>query len=165
MVRIHVGQPFTQSHSVFMEAKSLQELVPFAIIPANAARFAARIVKTTRELDQIELDYSIESLKLVDEILEASRSFEGVTPLKIAATLFGYGCYVGEVIIRNNPGAHWTTLTEDETESSLNSGLVVIMPQGTQVNPIGKAEKRLLNGDLDSLAGFYDFIIKLDREP
>ena len=148
-----------------MEAKSLQELVPFPIMPENAARFAERIVQTTRELDHIELDYSVASLKLVDHILEMSNRYKGVTPRKIAATLFAYGCYVGEVIVRNNPGAYWSLLDDDETESSLNSGLVVMMPLGTQVNPIGKAEKRLLNGEGDSLAHFYDVIVKLDREP
>ena len=148
-----------------MQPESLQQLVPWEIIPQNAARFAARIVLTTRELDGIDLDYSVGSLKLVDEILEASSRHEGVTPLKIAATLFGYGCYVGEVIVRNNPGAHWSSLPDDERESSLNSGLVVMMPLGTQVNPIGKAEKRLLNGEGDSLQEFYKFIVNLDNEP
>ena len=73
-------------------------------------------------------------------------------------------CYVGEVIVRYNPGSRWIELPDDETESSLNSGLVVQLPQGIEVNPIGKAEKRLVNGDGDSIAHFYKEIVRLDAK-
>src|SRR5262245_47755661 len=147
-----------------MKIESLQQIVPYEITPENAARFAERIVAVTKDQDQIDLDYSIASLKKIDEILEAWMGHKGITPRKVAASLFGYGCYVGEVIVRNNPGAHWIMLADDETESSLNSGLAVLMPLGTQVNPIGKAEKRLINGEGDSLEEFYKFIVRLDNE-
>ena len=79
--------------------------------------------------------------------------------------MFAFGCYVGEVIVRNNSGARRASLPDDQLESSLNSGLVVRLPRGTQVSPIGKAEKRLVNGEGDSLDAFYKFVVKLDQRP
>jgi hypothetical protein len=146
-----------------MQIESLQQLVEHEIVPNNAARFAEEIVEMAKELDGIDLDYSVDSLKHVDVILEGFRGDKSVTPKSIAATLFKFGCYVGEVIVRNNPGAHWICLPEDETESSLNSGLAVELVSETIVNPIGKAEKRLLNGEIDSLEFFYKSVMDIDE--
>jgi len=148
-----------------MEAESLHEIVPFKIIPRNAARFAERIVQTIAEEEDITLDFSVTSLKKIDKILGDFSEYDGVTPYTIAVTLFELGCYVGEVIVRNNPGSKWIELGDDDVESSLNSGLVVMMPLGTEVNPIGKAEKRLVNGEGDSIAHFYKEILKIDAKP
>jgi hypothetical protein len=134
---------------------SLQELVDYEIVPENAPKFAAKIVGMAKKLDDIDLDYSPESLEKVDEMFESFRGDESVTPHSIAATLFSFGCYVGEVFRRANPGSRWVTLPDDQTESSLNSGLVLKLRSGTTVNPIGKAEKRLVNGEGDSLHYFY----------
>jgi hypothetical protein len=144
--------------------ESLQQLVPYKIIPRNAARFAERIVESIKEVDDITLDFSVPSLKKVDKILDDYSTYDGVTPMTIAVTLFEFGCYVGEVIVRNNPGSRWIALPDDETESSLNSGLIVRMPKGTEVNPIGKAEKRLVNGEGDSIVHFYKEIVRLDAK-
>ena len=148
-----------------MKDDSLHQLVPYKIVPKNAARFAERIAATIKEEDDIDLDFSVGSLKKIDKILEDYSSYDGVTPKTIAVTLFELGCYVGEVIVRNNPGARWRSLPDDQTESSLESGLVVRMPLGTVVNPIGKAEKRLVYGEQDSIAHFYREILKIEREP
>jgi hypothetical protein len=148
-----------------MAEESLHELVPFEIVPKNATRFAERIVATLKETDEIHLDFSVASLKEVDRILEDYSSYDGVTPQTIAVTLFELGCYVGEVIVRHNPGARWGKLRKDQSESSLDSGLVVQMPKGTVVNPIGKAEKRLVNGEGDSIDHFYKEIVKIDQQP
>jgi hypothetical protein len=148
-----------------MAARSLQDLVPFEIAPKNAARFAARIVETLWEVEKVKLNYSVASIKTVDQVLDDYSQHKEVTPRRIAVTLFELGCYVGEVIVRHNPGARWTTLGDEETESSLNSGLVVELATGTVVNPIGKVEKRLVNGDGDDLPHFYQMVRTIDDEP
>jgi len=40
--------------------------------------------------------------------------------------------------------------------------MVVQLASGTIVNPIGKAEKRLLNGEIDQLQYFYKAWVKND---
>ena len=68
----------------------------YAITPENAPRFAADIVAITREVDGATLDYSVESLKTVDRIIGGFHD-EGVAVEDVEATVFRFGCYVGEV--------------------------------------------------------------------
>jgi hypothetical protein len=133
------------------------------VAPENAARFAASTVKNVEKLNNLELDYSVDSLKHIDEILEGFRA-ERVTVEDIELTIFCFGCYVGEVIVRNNRGARWTGLAENESESEsdLDTGMVVRLASGSILNPIGQTVKRLLNSESDSLPHFYKSVIKGD---
>jgi hypothetical protein len=146
-----------------MEAESLQQLVPYKIVPRTRQILPSKSSTRSKRSD-IDLDFSVKSLKKIDKILEDYSSYDGVTPMTIVVTRFELGYYVGEVIVRNNSGSKWKTLGDDEVESSLNSGLIVRMPKGTEVHPIGKAEKRLVNGEGDSIAHFYKEIVRLDSE-
>ena len=132
------------------------------VAPKDAARFAAWTVdKGIKRLKDVELDYSVDSLKHFDEILEGFRA-ERVTVEDVELTIFCFGCYVGEVIVRNNRGARWTGLAENESESDLDTGMVVRLASGSIVNPIGQTVKRLLDGESDSLPQFYKSVIKGD---
>ena len=131
------------------------------VVPENAASFAASTVDKVRGIAQIELDYSVGSLQHVDALLGQFHS-DQVSVNDVAITLFCFGCYVGEVIVRNNPGARWSSVAPGTTESSLNSGLLVQLPSGTVLNPIGKVEKRLLNGEVDSVPYFYYVFVQND---
>ena len=55
----------------------------------NAPKFAADIVASAAEISGVDLDYSVASLKAVDNIVEGMRQ-DGCTSDQIAATLFGY---------------------------------------------------------------------------
>jgi hypothetical protein len=138
-----------------------QKLGKFVVVPENAAQFAANMVDRVKKLDDVTLDYSVGSLRHIDDILERFHN-EGVTVEDVALTLFGFGCYVGEVIVRNNRGARWIGLSENETESDLDSGMIVNLASGTIVNPIGKVEKRMLNGEIDQLQYFYKVFVEED---
>ena len=71
--------------------------------PEYASMHADQIVQGAKEISKIELDYSPESLNLVDEIIENFRQ-EGLASKDIGETLFGFGCYVGEILVRNAEG-------------------------------------------------------------
>lgn len=125
----------------------------FDIIPQNAPRFAADIVKTAKKVDGVTLDYSVKSLKIVDKIIGRFHE-EGRTMDEIAATIFGFGCYVGEVFVRN-AGAEWRAATQEEIDNYYGVPLIVELGGDTTANPIGKVIKRLENGDEDNLHYFY----------
>jgi len=55
--------------------------------PVNAPRFAADIVGVAQKVSGVAMDYSVDSLKQVDDFIEGMRS-EGCTPDQIAETLF-----------------------------------------------------------------------------
>jgi hypothetical protein len=124
----------------------------YDMIPRNAPRFAADVVATTEKIDGAVLDYSVESLETVDRIIGGFRE-EGVTVEDVAATLFGFGCYVGEVFARN-AGATWQAASQDEINNVFGVPLVLQLGKAT-VNPIGKVVKRLEEGDEHDLPSFY----------
>jgi len=138
-----------------------QKLGKVVVAPKNAAEFAGWGVEQAKKAYNVTLDYSVGSLKDIDDILEQFFA-EHVTVGDVYLSLFCFGCYVGEVIVRNNQGARWIGLAENETESELDSGMVVRLASGTIVNPIGKAEKRMLNGDIDQLQYFYKALVEDD---
>jgi hypothetical protein len=126
----------------------------YAPKPENAAKFAADIVASAAEVSGVTLDYGVESLALVDGIMEALRA-DGVRIDQVAETLFGFGCYVGEVLVRNSDaGAAWQSPNAKELEW-FGWPMVVKVSDDNVCNPIGKAFKRFENGQEDSLAYFH----------
>lgn len=148
------SQPSATPHNTkpCPEENSVRLRLKYAPEPANASRFAADIVSSAAEVSGVELDYSPDSLRHVDEIIEGFRS-DGMTSDQVGETLFGFGCYVGEVLNRNAGGA-WRSATEQEV-NYFGFPMVVELPSGQVCNPIGKAFKRLEHGAEDSLPYFY----------
>lgn len=120
--------------------------------PENASRFAADVVASAAKVSGVKLDFTPDSLDLVDGIFDDFRS-DGATRKQIAETLFGFGCYLGEVLTRH-AGGHWRAVGEAELAVG-GWPLVVELGAGRLCNPIGKAFKRLENGPEDSLRYFY----------
>jgi hypothetical protein len=125
------------------------------LTPEAAAFCAHTAVRITRNITGVELDYSPESLKRVDELIEGFRA-EGHTAESMYETIYMFGCYFGEVIIRND-GGQWKLASETGFSklASEEDYLVVEMPNKMVWNPIGKAFKLLQNGLDDSLVFFY----------
>jgi hypothetical protein len=121
--------------------------------PANAAKFAADIVVVAREVSGVPLDYSPNSLAVVDGII-ADFAREGCRVEDIRETLFGFGCYVGEVFVRGGQGK-WRA-PKSETEKTLfGFPLVVELAPENVCNPIGKVFKRLELGESENLRYFH----------
>lgn len=98
----------------------------------------------------VALDYSRDSLTAVDEVL-GSWASDGSDAM--AESIFRAGAYVGEVIVRNNAGSHWTV------HDFFGSIPVVELASGAVNNPIGKAFKRVENGAEDSVVFFYTALV------
>lgn len=130
----------------------MQLRLKYPPMPRNAQRFAADMVEAARQISGAELDYSPESLEVVDQIIEGIRA-EGVALEDVAETIFGFGCYTGEVFVRAGHG-RWDMATEEEQRFTAGPFLVR-EPDGSWHNPVGKAFHRFENGPEDSLAYFY----------
>ncbi|HVJ83533.1 MAG TPA: hypothetical protein VNC50_20880, partial [Planctomycetia bacterium] len=96
---------------------------------------------------------SVASLRAVDDIIEDLRQ-EGCTSDQMAETLFGFGCYVGEVFVRN-AGGRWRNAAETSMADLAGFPLVVELGKESFCNPIGKVFKRMDNGEGDDLPYFY----------
>ncbi|WP_262285542.1 DUF6278 family protein [Micromonospora sp. MA102] len=130
----------------------MQLRLKYAPVPENAARFAGDIAAAAAQVSGVQLDYTPDSLARVDTIFDGFRA-DGLTGEQLAETLFGFGCYVGEVLTRH-AGGRWRATAEDE-RAIVGWPLLVELGEHRWCNPIGKAFKRLENGPEDSLRYFY----------
>jgi len=121
----------------------------YAPTPEHAADLADTCVEAAKRISGLNLDYSPESLALVDRQLDRFAG-EGQDSSKIASTLFCFGCYVGEVLVRNL-GGHWIAVKDPAMERLAGFPMVVMMENGDWWNPIGKVFKRLDDGASESL--------------
>jgi hypothetical protein len=124
--------------------------------PDNAAEIAGMVIPFVEKNYGVTLDYSVQSLRQVDGLIDDLRQdhkFEDLQPL-----LFSVGCYVGEVLVRHAQ-ATWRTPGSVGMASVASSPIVVVMPDGRGCNPVGKTYKRFQNGPEDSLACFYDVMV------
>ncbi len=127
--------------------------LPKPPIPKNAKGYAEIAVSAANNIDNVELDYSPESLEIVDSIL--GRFHQDQAPVdQIGAVLFAFGCYVGEVLVRQ-AGGRWRKEKETEMRGVAGFFIVVELPDGKICNPIGKVFKRVQDGEEDSLPYFY----------
>jgi hypothetical protein len=128
----------------------------------NAPRFATDMIAATAKIAGVHLAYSVESLKAVDDIIENLRR-DGCRTEQIAETLFGFGCYVGEVFVRQ-AGGQWREAANTPMASFAGFPLVVELAGKRHCNPIGKVFKRLQNGEEDNLPFFYQ-VFACGRSP
>ena len=85
-----------------------------------------------------------------NEILEDFRK-QGCDADEIPETLFGFGCYVGEVFVQH-AGFKWRFPTHEELEAF---GMPLLVERdGFPINPIGKVFKQMRYGEADSLYYF-----------
>lgn len=114
----------------------------------QAAGFVARVTAGNR----LPLDYSVDSLRLVDSVVDGLRR-GGAGRDEAAPTLFRLGAYVGEVLVRR-AGAVWVDLDEEQ-RLLFGQPVGVRMPDGRVWNPLGKVVNRFERGEEESLRTFY----------
>jgi hypothetical protein len=122
-------------------------------VPANAPKFAVDITAAAAKISGVQLDYSVASLQAVDDIIEGLRR-DGCTSSQVGETLFGFGCYVGEVFVRH-AGGRWRSGKESAHGVFHDAPLMVELANGKWCNPVGKVFKRLDAGAENSLPYFY----------
>ncbi|MFZ6745952.1 hypothetical protein ACO0LC_22225 [Undibacterium sp. JH2W] len=113
------------------------------------AGIAATVLHTTTGKN---LDYSPESLQIVDEyVLNLKKN--GANPQGINKTLIALGCYVGQVMVQNL-GSRWDNPTPTEMKLGFDA-TGIRAKNGAFSQPIGKVFKLLRNGEEDSVVAFY----------
>ena len=142
----------SNSESNFLPTRELN--LPFTPTPENGYRFAQQFVDAVKNIENINLDYSIDSLDFVNKFLQRV-SDEGLAVNDFAETIFVAGSYIGQVMIKNNNGT-WIRQQEVNLPKGVNMmPIVVRLQNGNIADPIAKAFKRFHNGEIDDLAYFY----------
>ena len=122
--------------------------------PENASDHAAIAVRAAREDWDSDLDYTRRSLEELDAQIDSLRE-EGLDGEEAAETLFVFGCYLGEVLVRRLGGA-WVPTARSALRGVSPWPMVVALPDGSSWDAIGKAYKRLELGDAEFLPAFFD---------
>ena len=94
------------------------------------------------------------SLEALDQQIDTLRE-QGIDGEEAAETLFVFGCYLGEVLVRRLGGA-WVPTARSALRGVSPWPMVVALPDGSSWDAIGKAYKRLELGDAEFLPAFFD---------
>lgn len=124
--------------------------LPVAPTADHAAELAQSAVDAEQNISGIELDYTPASLNRVDEVLS---KFREPGSDAVAESIFVFGCYVGEVLVRN-AGYEWV---DSSPEVARWGGQLTVYRDSDKAHasPIWKAFKRVNNGEVDSVAYYY----------
>jgi hypothetical protein len=144
---------FLLTISCMTQAMNLK--LQFPPTPEFAKSHAEIAVSSVQRVEEITLDYSPESLAIIDKIIQQFRK-DGLTPDEIAETIFTFGCYAGEVFVRNKK-AVWAVPADVMPPDVAQHFpfMVVKLPDGQVWSPINKAFSQLENGSEDSLLYMY----------
>jgi hypothetical protein len=121
--------------------------------PDNASHHAELAVQVAREEFGLDLDFSAGSLEDLDAQIDSLRE-EGLTGEHAAEALFVFGCYLGEVMVRAL-GGRWAPTARTKLHRLSPWPMVVLLPDSSAWDAIGKAYKRLELGDSEYLPAFF----------
>jgi hypothetical protein len=110
---------------------------------------ANEAVNDAWQQDHTRLDFSVDSIKTVEQILGRVHGQWVRDPSTVSAKGLGsaYGAYIGEVIRRGEPGAHW----ERDDELGEKSYPIIWGPTAGHSYPMAWCYRRILNGDEDNV--------------
>jgi hypothetical protein len=134
-------------------------------LQAHIAALAEVAVEHAQQSFQTKLDYSPESLRLVEEILGKLHSTvpkgffslmlgRKATPEQVSRMATAYGAYIGEVT-RSRWGGEWSMKSALYAEPTLT-----LRVHGEEIYPPGKAYKRLINGPEDNVWHYYHVLAR-----
>ncbi|GGX67455.1 hypothetical protein [Streptomyces minutiscleroticus] len=115
-------------------------------------RCAAEFVRRVSARSRLPLDYSVDSLGVVDFIVDEMRG-EGREPADAGRVLFELGAYTGEVLVRR-VGAVWVEFDPEQREL-FGRPVGVRTPDGRLWNPLGKVVRRFETGGRESVRALY----------
>ncbi|MDV9190104.1 hypothetical protein R6L23_18125 [Streptomyces sp. SR27] len=131
-----------------MECENLT--VSAAEMEGHAAAFVERATARAR----LPLDYTAESLRVVDRLVDGLRR-GGAGREEVAGPLLAIGAYVGEVLVRE-AGAVWVDLPPDHLLRTVFTHPVGSrMPDGRVWNPLGRTVNRFEIGPGESLQTYF----------
>ena len=132
--------------------EGVQLALPYELNPQNAPRFAEDIAAQARA-HAIELDYSADSISYFDSVIESMRA-ASVEPQQVAEVLLGFGCYLGEAIIRS-AGGKWVASVGTPGEKVAIFPILLHLPDGRLCDPAARGFLALQNGPAASFVSFY----------
>ena len=154
LASMHVA-PAPQQSDETTPKSILQSLsLRYPLTPEKGVNFALDAAEQAHKEFGLVLNFSPQSLQIADDLIDRARNAN--TPREsIAEYLFGLGCYLGQVMVKN-AGCAWVDSHGSELQAHTDFPIVLRLRDGTHAQPISKAFKRFNNGEEDSLVDFYN---------
>lgn len=117
--------------------------------PVDSRALRARVgAWLAAEPDGDMLDYSADSVDVVESLLDQWARAVDRAPAADNEQVWAAGAYVGETLLREAPGAAWVR------HDGFGGTPVVAMPSGRLEDPIGRAAQRYEGDERDSIVAF-----------
>ncbi len=144
---------YLRTRSKPKELKTTDELVQW---------LAEEAVRDAASGNHITLDYSPESIKSVDQILEKLHEQYVTAPSTIAVRglAASYGAYIGEVIRRSEPNVHW-----ERDDPQFGEKIYPLIWNTANVYPMAWCQKQIENGEDDRVWMKYKIFKQLQSKP
>jgi hypothetical protein len=124
--------------------------------PRTAPQYAERAVAIVKQKFGFVLPYNPPSLIVVDAIIDKIKE-TGASEQQASGFLFGLGCYVGEVFVRN-AGASWRATAEMRMADKCGFPIVLALRGAAGCNPVGQVFVRFRQGTAHSVATLYESV-------
>lgn len=121
------------------------------------------------KINKKQLDYSLDSLKVLDEYLEIIRKDKKILEKDLMIIILRVGAYLGETIKRNSSvEMHWQDYNSvlkintnlSTFENNLLVSAILVGPDKELIFPLAKVHKYIENGKEDSLEFFAKSLCK-----
>ena len=122
----------------------------------NIKQLTKVAIEDAEKAFNIHLDYSHKSIEKIEEILSSyhEKSQAGTLTDQMAQIIgTGYGCYVGETLIKQLGFGEWVAPTEGPT-----AGEWILDIKGTHCLFPSKAIRRIKNGPEDTVVTMYQMV-------
>ncbi len=132
------------------------------VTPETFRKEAQETVSTAKEIFEAKLDFTAESIKTLDKMIEEGWK----TPMgekeayELSMSILSLGSYLGETIIKNLGGKWQVDIAEKNPVEKMLSAKIIDLGKIAEIYPFGKTFKRFVSGKEDSLDFYY---ISLER--
>jgi len=135
--------------AAWFRTRSRQAPIKFESTEQFVEWLAAEAVKDASENNHVQLNYSVDSIKQVEQVLGGLHDQYAKNPASVSAKGPGsaYGAYIGEVIRRTEPGAHW----QRDGEMGEKTYPIVWGPTQGHSYPMAWCAHRIENGPEDNV--------------
>lgn len=153
---------------LFRKKKSPQILMinVSLVNPETFKKEAIETVKTAREIFEVELDFTAESIKTLDKMIEEGWK----TPMgekeayEFSMSILSLGSYLGETIIKNIGGNWQVDQDENNPVEKMLTAKIINLGKIAEIYPFGKTFKRFTNGKEDSLVFYYSSLKRISDQ-
>lgn len=123
-------------------------------------------VNSAREIFNAKLDFTAESIKTLDKIIEEGWKIPmgEKEAYELSMSILSLGSYLGETIIKNLGGKWQVNTDEENSVEKMLDAKIIDLGKIAEIYPFGRIFKRFVNVKEDSLDFYYRSLERINKE-